>query len=202
MFRRSLSIFICLIVASTAFAQDMVDVETLTVDHTRDRLAEVLGVDQVAAHMQTQGTFREATLMLDCYRNGEKVKSISAVSIQSYEPQLFADISLQHADLDSLQLGNAKPGFTRLFCKLTTRGAESSMFGAQSHDIEKAIFDMHIVNGGGRFKDHSSFNGAIPLYYQLRSRGVTGANSPAELLKANPIADIMIVSIVLTNPVR
>ena len=200
MIRSPLAILIYLVVAFPALAQDIVDVDTLTVDHTRDRLAEVLGVNQATAQVQSQRTFLKAALILDCYRNGKKVKSIPGAAVQSPEPQLSADISLQHVDLDQLPLGPAKPGFTRVFCKLTTKGAQSSIFAAQSHDIEKAVFDMHIVNGASRFSDRSEFDGAIPLFYQLRAHGVTGANSPAELLNANPAADIMIISILLTNP--
>lgn len=99
-----------------------------------------------------------------------------------------------------MQLGAAKPGFTGWSANSLRKG--EFVFGAQTHDIEKAVFDINQVNGGGRFSDRSKLNSAIPMVYQVRSDSVTAANSPAKLLKANPAADIMIVSLILTKPAK
>jgi hypothetical protein len=202
MIRSAFFIVICCFSVNTAIAEDAIDIDVVTVDTTRDRLAEVLEINQVSAKVQSQQTFHNAAIILHCYRDGEKVRSIEAVGIQHAVPQSSADISIQVVDLDHLPLGDKKPGFTRSFCKLTTHGGGVSMFGARTHDMEKAAFDIHTINGAGEFSDRSEFDGSLPLFYQLRttSGSVSGAGSPAELLRANPGADIMIVGILLTNP--
>jgi hypothetical protein len=202
MIRSTFLIVICCFSMNTAMADDAIGVDTVTINNTRDRLAEVLEINQVTASVKAQQSCQNATIILHCYRDGAKVKSIEAVGVRHAVPQSSADISIQVVDLDHLPLSKKMPGFTRSFCKLTTQGGGVSMLGATTHDLEKAAFDIHTVNGAGEFSDRAEFNGSFPLFYQLRttSGSVSGGRSPAELLRANPRSDIMIVSILLTNP--
>ena len=181
-------------------AAEPIGVTKLTVSYKRDRLAEVFSIRQATATFISAEPFTNAKVRIDCYRNGQKIRSFVALSVGHNAPQTSADISIQTVDLDVLALGPPKPGFTRLFCKIETHGEGVPLLSAQTHDLEKASFEAHSVAGSSLFIERSVFEGAIPLFYTLsRTRTVVGATSPAKLLAANPKSDIMMVSIVLTS---
>lgn len=181
-------------------AAEPIGVTKLTVSYKRDRLAEVLSIRQATATFTSAEPFTHAKVRIDCYRNGQKVRSFVALSVGHNAGQTSADISIQTVDLDVLALGPPKPGFTRLFCNIETHGEGVPLFSAQTHDLAKATFEAHSVAGSSTFIDRSVYEGAIPLFYTLsRTRTVASATGPAQLLAANPKADIMMVSIVLTG---
>jgi len=164
----------------------------------QERIAELLEVKQLLVECEAKRPFRYARLTIDCFRDGKKVQTTSG-GVVPPSPQKTVTVSVQIADLDKLPLDPAKPGHLRIWHSLRA-GDGITMAGPL--DLPKSSFDLTNCNGAASLHDSTGMaDGATAIYYAMRviNHTVTGRDSVEGLIKSNPGADILIVSLLLTE---
>jgi len=167
-------------------------------NNEQERIAELLDVTQILVECEARRPFRYARLTIDCFRDGKKVMTTSG-GVVPLSPQKTVTVSVQIADLDKISLDPAKPGHLRIWHSLRA-GDGSTMAGPL--DLPKSAFDLTNCNGAASLHDSTGMaDGATAIYYAMRviNHTVTGRDSLKGLIKSNPGADILIVSVLLTE---
>ena len=167
-----------------------------------DRLARILHVNQAQIHVDAQRPFTSASVRLEFYRNGKKIDTITAVAASHVNPQTTAIVSLQTADLDFLKLADGKSGNIRFHVELTTSDRNGpSLYTAQSHDVAKTVCSLTELSGASWWPKGTIHDGALPLCWLMhaKGKGVKSGENPSNLVENNPDADIVVVSLVLTD---
>lgn len=199
-----LTLAILALLGSFATAADLIGAAKVTADWDRDRLARLLHVNQAEINIDAERPFTSASVRLDFYRDGKKVDTVVAASNRASTPQNSATVSLQTVDLDVLKLANGKPGSIRFQVELSMSGAGLRTHAARDHDVSKDVCSVSEWSGASAWSSREFHDDALPLFWMLKDRGsdthqvISGAN-PNELVKSNPTADIVIVSIQLTD---
>ena len=192
------------LLGSFANAADLIGAAKVTADMDRDRLARLLHVNQAEINVEAERPFTSASVRLDFYRDGKKVDTFVAASKGGSTPQHSATVSLQTADLDVLKLSNGKHGSVRFNVDLTTSGDGLRTHAAQEHDVSKDVCSLSEWSGASWWSSGEFHDDALPLFWMLKDRHsdthqVISGKSPDALVKSNPTADIVIVSIQLTD---
>jgi len=159
-------------------------------------LYSLLHVQKYSGTFALQGNVSEVGLRIDFYKNGRKTsESFTGGWDAVSEPRPRSGrCSIQVADLDYLPLAGGKKGTLRFYVALTMVDKGTSTISWE-HDIPKAVFDpSRSMRGGGTFSGEALEKGEIPLFWRLTQDGnhAGTGNSPDEVLKENPVADIMI----------
>jgi hypothetical protein len=192
------------LLASVSDAADPIGAAKVMGDLTNDRLAKLLHVNQAEIKVDAVRPFTSASVRLDFYRNAKKVDTITAASATHVSPQTSAKVSLQMADLDFLKLADGKPDNIRFHVELSTSGDGPPLYTAQTHDVSKKVCSLTHVSSASWWRKGTIHDNALPLCWMLHDNAigtsrVVSHNNPAGLVENNPTADIVIVSIVLTN---
>jgi hypothetical protein len=165
-------------------------------------LARILRVNQAEIHVDAQRPFTSASVLLKFYRNGKKIDTITAAAASHVNPQTTATVSLQTADLDFLKLADGKSGNIRFHVELTTSGGDGPpLYTAQTHDVAKTVCSLTQLSGASWWPKGTIHDGALPLFWMLhaKGKGVTSGENPSNLVENNPDADIVVVTLVLTD---
>lgn len=163
-------------------------------------LEALLHVRRFLGTYALEGKVSKLSLRIDFYKDGHKLASESFTGgWQTYqEPAARSGkLSVQIADLDYLPLGGGKKGTLRFNVALTVLDRGTSQI-AWEHDTSKSVFDpTRPTRGSGTFSGHPIEDGVIPLFWRLAQDGnrVGTGNIPDEVVKDNPNADILIVSL-------
>ena len=192
------------LLASVSDAADPISAAKVTGDLTSDRLAKLLHVNQAEINVDAERPFTSASVRLDFFHNAKKVGTTMAASATHVSPQTSAKVSLQMADLDFLKLADGKPGNIRFHVELSTSGDGPPLYTAQTHDVSKKVCSLSRVSGASWWPKGTIHDNALPLCWMLHENAtgtsrVVSHKNPAGLVENNPTADIVIVSIVLTN---
>ena len=188
--------------ASASDGADPIGATKVTGNLAHDRLARILHVNQAEIHVDAQRPFTSASVRLEFYRNGKKIDTITAAAASHVNPQTMATVSLQTADLDFLKLADGKSGNIRFHVELTTSGGDGPpLYTAQTHDVAKTVCSLTELSGASWWPKGTIHDGALPLCWMLhaKGKGVTSAENPSNLVENNPDADIVVVSLVLTD---
>ena len=168
-------------------------------NNEQERIAELLEVKQILVECEAKRPFGYARLTIDCFRDGKKVMTTSG-GVVPPSPQKTVTVSVQIADLDKLPLDPAKPGHLRIWHSLRVGDGTTT---AGPLDLPKSAFDLtNCIYGGGSLHDSTGMaDGATAIYQAMRviNHTVTGRDSLEGLIKSNPGADILIVSLLLTE---
>jgi len=159
-------------------------------------LYSLLHVRKYSGTFALQGNVSEVGFRIDFYKNGRKTSESFAGAWNGFkEPRPASGrFSVQVADLDYLPLAGGKKGMLRFDVALTILDKGTSSLSWE-HDIPKAVFDpSRSTRGGGTFSGEASEKGGIPLFWKLAQDGtnVGTGNTPDDVLKENPAADILI----------
>lgn len=162
-------------------------------------LHSLLHVQNYSGSFSMQGNVSELGFRIDFYKNGQKTSESFAGGWESFkEPKpRSGKFSIQVADLDYLPLGGGKKGTVRFYVALTVLDKGAGTI-AWEHDIPKAVFDpSKPMRGGGTFSGEALEKGGIPLIWRLAQDGnrVGTGSSPDEVLKENPVADILVANL-------
>lgn len=192
------------LLASVTDAADPIGAATVTGNLTTDRLAKLLHVNQAEIKVDAERPFTSARVRLDFYCSGKKIDTITAASTSHVSPQTSAKVSLQMADLDFLKLADGKPGNIRFHLELSTSGDGPPVHAVQTHDVSKKVCSLTHVSGASWWPKATIRDKALPLCWMLHDNAagtsrVVNHMDPSGLVKNNPTADIVIVSIILTN---
>lgn len=184
------------LVCQSALA-DEISVSTASFDLKQDRLAELFHIQQMHVDCTASQPYRSATLLVDCYRDGKKIKSES-IGLTGTTGHESISVSCQFTDLDRLPLGPVHPGHVRVSMKIKT----PSGFAAREFDIDKKQCDVSKISGAGHWQvSGQKIDSPTPLYYLLRSTNdsLQFATTPERLLEINPAADVLVVSLSLND---
>jgi hypothetical protein len=195
-------ILILALLASASYGADPIGAEKVTGNLAPDRLARILHVNQAQIHVDAQRPFTSASVRLEFYRNGKKIDTITAAAASHVNPQTTAIVSLQTADLDFLKLADGKSGNIRFHVELTTSDRNGpSLYTAQSHDVAKTVCSLTELSGASWWPKGTIHDGALPLCWLMhaKGKGVKSGENPSNLVENNPDADIVVVSLVLTD---
>jgi hypothetical protein len=195
-------ILILALLASASYGADPIGAEKVTGNLAPDRLARILHVNQAQIHVDAQRPFTSASVRLEFYRNGKKIDTITAAAASHVNPQTTATVSLQTADLDFLKLADGKSGNIRFHVELTTSDRNGpSLYTAQSHDVAKTVCSLTELSGASWWPKGTIHDGALPLCWLMhaKGKGVKSGENPSNLVENNPDADIVVVSLVLTD---
>jgi hypothetical protein len=195
-------ILILALLASASYGADPIGAEKVTGNLAPDRLARILHVNQAQIHVDAQRPFTSASVRLEFYRNGKKIDTITAAAAAHVNPQTTAIVSLQTADLDFLKLADGKSGNIRFHVELTTSDGDGpSLYTAQSHDVAKTVCSLTELSGASWWPKGTIHDGALPLCWLMhaKGKGVKSGENPSNLVENNPDADIVVVSLVLTD---
>lgn len=195
-------VLILALLASTSYGADPIGAEKVTGNLAPDRLARILHVNQAQIHVDAQRPFTSASVRLEFYRNGKKIDTITAAAAAHVNPQTTAIVSLQTADLDFLKLADGKSGNIRFHVELTTSDGDGpSLYTAQSHDVAKTVCSLTELSGASWWPKGTIHDGALPLCWLMhaKGKGVKSGENPSNLVENNPDADIVVVSLVLTD---
>jgi hypothetical protein len=187
----------------SSFASEPISLKSVTSSMEQDRLARFLHVAQFESVCVASKPYRAVEATIDCFRDGKKVESKTATLIcQSIHESVT--IELQNGNLGDLL--PAREGDTHMNCCLrieTDRTTdEPSSFAMIEVDIPKTKFDVSRANGKSHWpKPDRNADGSYPLYWLMRVTNgkVVSGSSPEALIKANPGADILILSVKLSD---
>ena len=199
---RMVMILALLTSASASDGADPIGAEKVTGNLAQDRLARILRVNQAEIHVVAQRPFTSASVRLEFYRNGKRIDTITAAAASQVNPQTMASVSLQTADLDFLKLADGKSGNIRFHVELTTSGGDGPpLYTAQTHEVAKTFCSLTQLSGASWWPKGTIHDGALPLFWMLhaKGKGVTSGENPSNLVENNPDADIVVVSLVLTD---
>jgi hypothetical protein len=195
-------VLILALLASASYGAEPIGAEKVTGNLVPDRLARILQVNQAQIHVDAQRPFTSASVRLEFYRNGKKIDTITAAAASHVNPQTTAIVSLQTADLDFLKLADGKSGNIRFHVELTTSDRNGpSLYTAQSHDVAKTVCSLTELSGASWWPKGTIHDGALPLCWLMhaKGKGVKSGENPSNLVENNPDADIVVVSLVLTD---
>ena len=195
-------VLILALLASASYGADPIGADKVTGNLAPDRLARILHVNQAQIHVDAQRPFTSASVRLEFYRNGKKIDTITAAAASHVNPQTTAIVSLQTADLDFLKLADGKSGNIRFHVELTTSDGDGpSLYTAQSHDVAKTVCSLTELSGASWWPKGTIHDGALPLCWLMhaKGKGVKSGENPSNLVENNPDADIVVVSMVLTD---
>lgn len=159
-------------------------------------LKRALQIRSIAGNFQLADKANSIRLRLDFYRNGKPIPmKQSEPAIGGQEGRRYGQFGVQIVDLDYLKLGDARPGNWRIFFNLMTseepKGRGTTALSKL--DVAKNEFDANPSTGSiGRFEDFArSDDGSIPIFYSASGQ-VKRAGTLANLLEANPKADVLV----------
>jgi len=195
-------VLILALLASASDGADPIGATKVTGNLAQDRLARILHVNQAQIHVDAQRPFTSASVRLEFYRNGKKIDTKTAAAASHVNPQTTATVSLQTADLDFLKLADGKSGNIRFHVELTTSDRNGpSLYTAQSHDVAKTVCSLTELSGASWWPKGTIHDGALPLCWLMhaKGKGVKSGENPSNLVENNPDADIVVVTLVLTD---
>jgi hypothetical protein len=75
------------------------------------------------------------------------------------------------------------------------------LYTAQSHDVAKTVCSLTELSGASWWPKGTIHDGALPLCWLMhaKGKGVKSGENPSNLVENNPDADIVVVSLVLTD---
>jgi len=115
-----------------------------------------------------------------------------------FEEDEHAEFLLRLADLDELPLSEAQPNHYKLQLHLTTAGTS---FGSKNV-ISKETFNIGKYIALATFEPEHGNAAKAPLFAVIGegAKGTLSQQSPEDLLKSQPNADILIVSLEFQDP--
>jgi hypothetical protein len=189
--------------ASSCFAGEPIPLKSVHNTMEQDRLAAFLHVAQFESHCVASKPYRAVEATIDCFRDGKKVESKTA-SLICKSIHESVTVKLQNGNLGDLL--PASEDSTHMHCWLNietdSTADDPSSFAMIEVDIPKTAFDVSRANGKSHWpKSDPNVDGSYPLYWLMRVTNgkVVSGSSPEALIKANPGADILILSVKLSD---
>lgn len=168
--------------------------------HLTEVTVERLGVGDTSHLLHIKkltGTFRfgskvkKATMVCEFYKKGKKLSDVPEVkaTIQAFDGADLGKFAIQIADIDYLQLGDAKKNHCRVLIELQLG---NSTLNPKEIDVPKYEFDLgQRLIGNGSDWQHIGANGCPIFIFSGGKTGVTH-HSPTETIEGNPEGEFVV----------
>jgi hypothetical protein len=188
---------------SSSSAGEPIALTSVTNRMEQDRLARFLHVTQFESHCVASKPYRAVEATIDCFRNGKKVES-KKVSLSCQSIHESVTVTFQNGSLGDLLPASEDKTYMHSWLNIDTDSTidEPSSSAGIEFDIQKTAFDVSRANGSSHWpKSDPNADGSYPLYWLMRvtNGNVVSGSSPEDLIKANPGADILILSVKLSD---
>ena len=160
-------------------------------------LSQVLRIERVVGTCELAKKVARFDLRFDFYHKGKRLEKKSkgwGLKLTETEAASSVKCAVHLIDLDYLPLGGGKPGHQRIHFQF----AAGTMVMGSSFDIAKSEFDatdgapLNIFSAGAARGDE------VPLFYAIaKSSSINAGRTPAEVVRSNPDADVLVVTLKL-----
>jgi hypothetical protein len=181
--------------AAPGFSQDPAQVTAVKArPRETGSLAEALKIQQMTTEYKFDRKHRAVTAVVQFYTNGKLLKErLSTDNSLVAPPESASDagqLTVSLVDLDLVRIGDSKPAQHRIHVRL--QHGESIV--AESFDFAKSTMDLSKHCTTGALAKES--DGTLIYFIKGDAQSVhTDGTTLAEILKDNPSAEIMVVSI-------
>lgn len=190
----------CAEVKDTASGQ-IAESVTMTNEDFND-IGSLLHISRKSAKVILHSNRRKAELVLDFYRDGNRLPERSVIGGGTKVGDGIAqskdiDCGFEALDMDYITLADGKPNHCRVMLQLRFNMGTSRASSTGGADVAKSTFDFSRWNASTQFDASASTANEVPLFCWFRSNTyslATGKTVDA-LIRANPKGDLAIVSL-------